>query len=430
MADLLGLAARYIDEGVYEGPGSVNRTNTELSELADDVALIEAFSHVVVLRTDDGLVIFDTSLEAFAAPILKSLRRWSDARVHTIAYTHGHVDHVGGSQAFVDEARARGRVTPRFVGHENVTPRFARYERTNGWNRAINTRQFGRAGLLGGPEARFGPKSWVRPDTSFRERMRLGVGNLTLELRHARGETDDHLYAWIPERKAIAVGDFVTWVFPNAGNPQKVQRYPLEWAQALREMSAIGAELMLPAHGLPIAGRARIQRVLDDIAGALEQIVNETLARMNAGETLDEIVHGVRVPAHLLERPYLRPVYDEPEFVVRNVWRQYGGWYDGNPAHLKPAPAAAFAREFSALAGGVASIVSRARSLAGDGDLRLACELVEIAVQAEPESREAHSARAEIYGARRKSELSLMARGIYGSAAEESAAKSERLPPG
>jgi len=117
-------------------------------------------------------------------------------------------------------------------------------------------------------------------------------------------------------------------------------------------------------------------------------------------------------------------VYDEPEFVVRNVWRQYGGWYDGNPAHLKPAPAAAFAREIQALAGGADTLVARARSLAAAGELRLACELVELAVQAEPESRAAHGARAEIYFVRRKTELSLMARGIFGSAAEESAARS------
>ena len=51
-------------------------------------------------------------------------------------------------------------------------------------------------------------------------------------------------------------GDFVIWNFPNAGNPQKVQRYPSEWAAALREMIAAGPELLVPAHGLPIAGAA------------------------------------------------------------------------------------------------------------------------------------------------------------------------------
>ena len=54
----------------------------------------------------------------------------------------------------------------------------------------------------------------------------------------------------------------MTWLFPNAGNPQKVQRYPVEWAAALRSMVALGPELLLPAHGLPIEGRERIETVL------------------------------------------------------------------------------------------------------------------------------------------------------------------------
>ena len=75
---------------------------------------------------------------------------------------------------------------------------------------------------------------------------------------------------------------------------------------------------------------------------------------MNAGARLDEVIHTVTPPAHLMERPYLRPVYDEPEFVVRTVWRLYGGWWDGNPATLKPAPERALALELAELAGGAA----------------------------------------------------------------------------
>ena len=65
---------------------------------------------------------------------------------------------------------------------------------------------------------------------------------------------------------------------------------------------------------------------------------------MNEGARLDEIIHTVQAPAHLLEQALPAPIYDEPEFIVRNVWRLYGGWYDGNPAHLKPAPDAAAGR--------------------------------------------------------------------------------------
>ena len=47
----------------------------------------------------------------------------------------------------------------------------------------------------------------------------------------------------------------------------------------------------------------------------------------------------------VLALPWLRPFYDEPEFVVRNIWRTYGGWWDGNPAHLLPPRQAALRRQ-------------------------------------------------------------------------------------
>jgi alkyl sulfatase BDS1-like metallo-beta-lactamase superfamily hydrolase len=423
MADLLALSARIVDEGIWEGPGSVNRVTTELSEVGDGVALIEAFSHVVAFDAGEELVLFDTSLEAFAPRILASLRGWSDRPIHTIAYTHGHVDHVGGAQAFVEEARERGDPAPRVVSHENVPDRFARYQKTSGYNAIINARQFGagrRLSSIGSEAGAFGPEVWVRPDVTFRDRVRLRAGELDLELRHARGETDDHLWAWIPQHRALCTGDFLIWVFPNAGNPQKVQRYPLEWAAALREMAAQGAELMLPAHGLPLAGAARIRTVLDDVATVLESLVRQTLDLMNEGARLDQVLQTVSLPKELLEKPYLRPVYDEPEFVVRNVWRLYGGWFDGNPAYLKPAPESALATELAGLCGGAARLAARAQELAEAGDLRLACHLAELAVLAAPDDKTAHATRQLVYERRRENESSLMARGIYGAAARES----------
>src|SRR5262245_62150677 len=339
MADLLALSTRIIDSGSADEP--VNRVTQELSEVADGIAMVESFSHVVALADESGLVLFDTSGAHTARRVVESLRRWSREPVHTIVYTHGHVDHVGGCGALLEEAAARGNARPRIVGHENVAARFDRYEATNGYNLAVNRRQFGgvRIGDLGiGGVERFLPPSTAPPDATFRERMEIAPGGVRIELRHSRGETDDHLFAWLPERRILCSGDFFLWFFPNAGNPQKAQRYPAEWARALREMVGLGAELLLPAHGLPIGGRERIRRCLEDAAAALEHVVRETLARMNAGLPLDAILQEVRVPEELLAKPYLRPFYDEPEFAVRNVWRLYGGWWDGNPAQLKPPP--------------------------------------------------------------------------------------------
>ena len=287
-------------------------------------------------------------------------------------------------------------------------------------------RQFGGVGgvkdMALGDVPRFLPDDVLWPDLEVGSSHTLGVGGREFEMRHAKGETDDHLWTWVPDHRALCVGDLVTWVFPNCGNPQKVQRYPLEWAQALREMMTYEAEWLLPAHGLVVRGADRVATVLGDLASALELLTEETLAMMNAGESLDAIVHQVTVPDDLLVKPWMQPVYDEPEFVVRNLWRLYGGWWDKNPAHLKPAPETVFAAEMAALAGGADALTARATELAAAGDLRLACQVVELAVQADPESTTAHGARAEIYQQRRNEEFSLMSKGIFAAAARESRA--------
>ena len=408
---LLERAARYIDDGVYEGAGANNPTDTSLHAVHDDIAVVCAFSHVWNLRTDDGLVVFDTSLAPFGPPAVEAVRRWSDDRFRSIVYTHGHVDHVGDVGAFLADAEGRGDPRPDIVAHENAPARFDRYELTNGYNSVINQRQFG--GRLPFPS------EFVFPDTTFRAEHHVDAGGTEIVLHHDRGETDDHAWAWVPSHRAVFTGDLFIWVLPNAGNPQKVQRYAADWAAALRKMIALEPELLLPAHGLPIAGRDRIAGVLDNTASLLEHLLDGTLQMMNDGATLDEIIHTVRVPEEYADLPYLRATYDEPEFVVRNIWRLYGGWYDGNPARLKPPADAALAAEVASLAGGAAALAGRARALATAGELRLACQLVEWAAGASDDP-EVHAARADIYRQRRSGELSLMSKGIFGSAADAS----------
>jgi len=203
-------------------------------------------------------------------------------------------------------------------------------------------------------------------------------------------------------------------------SPQKVQRYPSEWAAALRSMIAVGPELLVPAHGLPIAGKQRIAMVLGEIADTLETLVGDVIAMMNQGASLDTVIHNVRVPAETLAKPYLRPLYDEPEFVVRNIWRQYGGWWDGAASRLKPSPDAHLATVIAELAGGTAALMARARKAVDDNDLRLACHLADLAGWAAPDDPVVHEARAEIFMRRRDAETSLMSKGIFMAAARES----------
>ncbi|MDA0891426.1 MAG: MBL fold metallo-hydrolase [Proteobacteria bacterium] len=425
MADLLSMSADIIDGRVTpEALGPLNRINHQLSELATDLAVVEAFSHCIVFKTDEGLVTFDTSNEHGGKKCVSAIQSWTHDPFHTVVFTHGHIDHVGGCGAFCDAYEGH---RPIIVGHENVAARFDRYRMTNGYNHVINERQFGqfkRRGYDLAGASQFLPIATPKPDVTYSAGMTMSVGGLDIELNHAKGETDDHTWAWIPKHKAICAGDFFIWAFPNAGNPQKAQRYPKEWAAALRDMASRDAELFLPAHGLPISGRNRIQSVLNEAAEVLETLVEQTINLMNQGASLNDIIHSVKVRAELLAKPYLAPTYDEPEFVVRNIWRLYGGWYEGNPAQLKPARDRAVAEELAHLAGGAVKLAKRAEALA-ESDTRLACHLAEFAVQAEPDNKAIHALRAEVYQRRREGETSLMAKGIFGYAANQSKKQTE-----
>ncbi len=379
-------------------------SNGAITTVADNVITIHSTyfcGSVTAVRTSAGLVLIDTANAALAAQTFAAIRRWDDSSVHTVIYTHGHIDHTGGIAAIDEEANARGVPPPRIVAHRDVRRRMERYKTTQGFNSIVQGQQFNYPDYIY-------PVGQRQPDEVYEDTLSLIIGGERLELFHGRGETDDATFVWLPERRVLASGDFVIWMFPNAGNPRKVQRYAAEWAATLRRMQALQPEVLIPGHGPVIFGTARTRQVLGDGATLLESLVGQTLALMNQGCTLDEVLRGVSAPAGLLAKPYLQPKYDDPEFVVRAIWHLYGGWFDGDPAHLKPAPAAQLAAELAALAGGAQRLAERAIALAEDGRTGLAAHLAEFAAGAAPDDKAIQATRARVLEQCMKQETSLM----------------------
>jgi len=416
MGDIRDLAERFWRGEIP--PRDVWRPTGKSEEMAPGVFFFHAWANVTAIRTEAGLVLVDTGTYTARARTFAAVRTVDPSPLHAAVYTHGHVDHACGLSPFLEEAHEAGRPAPLIVGHRNVAARFDRYRRTAPWNGLINSRQFSVSSTW--------PTAYDYPNIVYDGTHALEAGETRLELTHARGETDDHTWLWWPTRRILFTGDLFLWVAPNAGNPQKVQRYAAEWAQALRAMAACEAEILIPGHGVPVLGAARVRQTLDDTAEWLETLERETVARMNAGLALEQILAEVRPPAHLADRPYLQAVYDEPEYVVRNVWRLYGGWWDGQPAHLKPAREAEIGSEIAALAGGAEALAERALAVAASGRHALACHLVDWAAAAAPDSVRVHAARAGIYDARARGSDALMTRGIFDSTARESATRAGR----
>ncbi len=432
--DALAVADR-----LWRGETSTSRVHplrpaTGMAEVADGIAFVPSSGNVSAVDTDDGLLLVDTGSALAAQQIHATLRTWSPRRLHTAIYSHGHIDHVFGVPVWEAESAEHGWLPPQVVAHEALPARFDRYIRTAGYNGIINRRQFNIDSLEWPTEYRY-------PDRTYSDRLDLDIGGRPALLHHARGETDDHTWTWLPDQRVLCCGDLFIWASPNAGNPQKVQRYPLEWADALRRMLALyelpegGPEVLLPGHGYPVIGEDRVRQALGDTAELLESLVDQTLDLMNRGARLDEAIHTVSPPARLMERPYLQPVYDEPEFIVRAVWRLYGGWWDGNPATLKPASERALALELADLAGGAGALADRALALVeassttgshraapvtDDGPMRLAAHLAELAWLAAPDDPGVREVRGAVFTARAEAASSTMARGVFSWAARES----------
>ncbi|MFQ5664939.1 MAG: alkyl sulfatase dimerization domain-containing protein [Candidatus Binatia bacterium] len=393
--------------------------------IAEGVHLISAFGNSTVIETDDGLVVVDTCVRPMGPRLLEQIRAVSGQPIRYVIYTHGHFDHAFGVWALLDDAARRGDPRPRIVAHERVPARFDRYLELNGQHDHINRIQFA---LPSGAKVVV-REQFFYPDVLYRDTMVLRVGQLTFHLQHALGETDDATWVWVPERRTACSGDLFIWSCPNIGNPFKVQRYEVEWAAALEAIAAREPVALAPGHGPAIVGAAAVRDACLDTARALRWLHDEVVRRLNAGMWAEQILAEVHaLPPALASKPYLRPIYGCPTFVVHGILRRYAGWFDGNPAHLFPAPTRAIAREVTSLAG-AAALLGRARALQEAGDLQLALHLVDFVIAASDDdalASEALSLKSALLAAQAAVEPSFIARNILRNGATAAAARAGR----
>ncbi|HUY26497.1 MAG TPA: alkyl sulfatase dimerization domain-containing protein [Candidatus Binataceae bacterium] len=387
----------------------------QLEVLEPGLAMFHGFANVAFAYGRGEMLAADTSSRAMGARAIEAIRKVTDEPITVIVYTHGHGDHAFGTEAFITDALTRGYQRPKIWAHEELGARFKRYARTAKWQSHINRLQFGAAS--GAVAGIFQAESYHYPDLTFRGMQLLELAGEAVELHHARGETDDAAWVWLPLRRAALVGDLIVSSLPNTGNPNKVQRYTLEWAEALERIAARKPRHVLPGHGPAYRGEAECEELLLETARALRFIHDEVVARLNAGQwPIDIIEADIELPRELAEKPFLAPVYGCTAFVVHDVIRRYAGWWSGEPSQMFPAPRKDRAGDLLALCGREA-VLERARKLRAEGHLQRALAIAELAINANPDDAEAIALNAEILEALAAAERSFIARNFFAGAA-------------
>jgi alkyl sulfatase BDS1-like metallo-beta-lactamase superfamily hydrolase len=398
------------------GVGGFDPMMGRLEIIEPGIAMFHGFANVAFAYGGGEMLATDTSSAQMGALAVKAIREVTLEPFAFLVYTHGHGDHAFGTEAFINDNLSRGYRRPKIWAHEDVAARFKRYRRTRGWQTHINRLQFGaRLASI----ATFEDSAFTLPDLTYRDMQMLELEREPVELRHAMGETDDATWVWMPRRRLAMVGDLIVSSLPNTGNPNKVQRYTLEWAEVLQQIAARKPRIVLPGHGPAYQGEEICHELLTETARALRFIHDEVVARLNRGEWPVEIMEAeIKLPDDLASKPFLRPVYGCVPFVVRDVIRRYAGWWSGQPSQMFPAKRSELGAEILGLCGRD-QLLARARTLKDTGQLRPALAIAEMALDGNASDADAVALNAEILDAMAAVERSFIARNFFIAAARE-----------
>ena len=394
------LSKKYLQQSTLDNQVSIEEGfNVELYEVSSNLAFIKNFGNIAVFKNNSSGLLIDTGMGVSSIQVVEKLKEWGISSIEYIIYTHGHVDHVTGTEYISNSFEGETKV----IAHENVIKRFNRYKKTIGYNGIINQRQFGL------PSPVF-PNDFIYPDITYRDKYEVEFNDSILTLTHGKGETDDATYIYSAKEDALFTGDFFIWSLPNAGNPSKAQRYVGFWGEVLKKMSEYNSEHLFPGHGPLIKGKRTIKEILLDTSNCLLWIEENVLKLMNNGYSLREIQSELVLPEEFV-KPYLVSAYDDFSFLINSVWRQYGGWYSGTPSELKPPNLEDIGRTYIDMAGNESNLFKFLESLVSSQKYKEASVIVDAAFSVNSDLFS--DIKNEIYLKLAEQETSLMAKGIY-----------------
>jgi len=405
----------------------------EIEPLANNVYMAFGFaaSNVYMIIGDDGLIIIDTTeTTAAAANILAEFRKISDLPVKTIILTHSHRDHVSGASVFAEDNKPE--VITSNKGSEDPLIEETPHPRAKQAMLARTKRQFGIGlsypdeiiGIGVGPGDRplQGMGAGMMQPTRLigEERTAVTLSGINLELVMAPGETPDHMVVWYPEKKILFSGDNFYRSFPNLYAIRGTAYREFDtWADTMDLLMAFNADVLGPGHTKAISGADAIRETLTDYRDAIRHVVSETRNGIDAGLTIDQLAHSVKLPPELADKPYLREYYGCVAYAVRAYFVGTMGWFDGNPTSLSPLSPKDEAERMIRLAGGAGSVWQEIEAARGSGEHQWALQLLDRMIHANEDADRARAAKAAVLRDHAVSQLNCPTRHYYIQSAKE-----------
>lgn len=361
------------------------------------VAVGYDIANSIMIEGDTGLIIVDTlSTYESAKKVLEEFRKITNKPIKTIIYTHGHLDHVQGTKAFLEEGDGNVEI----IAHESLLDFYINENSVLGPIASERTSYASGVFLPNeGPDRTYlgvfppmepGTIGFVPPTHTFSDEFSIDISGVSMNLVHVAGESSDQIFIWLPDDEALLIGDNIYSIFPNIYTLRgAVYRDPMNYVHAFDQMIPLNPEYLVPSHVKPVSGKSEINEILVTTRDATQYIYDQTIRGMNAGYTPDELAEKITLPDYAKESSWISESRGQIPWHVKQIYYGNLGWYQGDPAFLLPVSENERSNKIVNAYGGVGATILEIRNSIEKGEYNWAAELASYVLNQEPENVEA-----------------------------------------
>lgn len=386
--------ARTMEQGIYQ--------------LADHffVAVGYGNANMTMVVGTDGVLIIDSLENAeAAAEALADLRRFSEKPIKALIYTHSHPDHSSGARGVLDPADidngsvqifAHERLFAGMYGNPAlgmISPLRLAY--SFGWDLDRGGDGWVEVGL--GPLLRVGSSGFLAPTQVFSGSLELEIAGIRFHLREAPSESDDEIVVWFPDHGVLHAADVIQGeCLANLYALRGAVRDIPQWINAVDMLRQFHAGALIFGHGRPVTGHEDIASLLIAYRDAMQYIHDQAIRLAAQGYTPDELAETLsELPPELRDHAWLGEFYGSVRQIVRQIYVNAFGWFEGDPTFLDSLPRKERSARYLAAMGGRNSVMTIATDAFRNGDPRWTAEILTHLLRVDPEDMDARRLKAE-----------------------------------